>query len=180
MAAGSQQRVTRISKRRVWVVAIVALLAVVVVLAGIKAAQIRKMIGSGKSFVIPPESVTSAKVEAVEWQSSRSAVGTLIAVRAVTLSSEVPGLVREIGFDSGMVVRRGDMLVKLDSSTEEGPLAAARAEADLARAGLPRARPLREAHASSPADPDAADRNAKQAAAHGVTLQEAIAKSTIR
>src|SRR6059036_3585068 len=130
MAAGSQQRVTRISKRRAWIIAIVALVAVVVILAGIKAGQIGKMISAGKSFAIPPESVTSAKVEAVEWQASRSAVGTLIAVRTVTLASEVPGLVREIGFDSGMFVRRGDLLVKLDSSTEQGQLAAARAEAD--------------------------------------------------
>ena len=123
MAAGSQQRVTRISKRRMWIIAIAALLGVVVILAGIKAGQIRKMINAGKSFAIPPESVTSAKVEGVEWQASRSAVGTLIAVRAVTLASEVPGLVREIGFDSGTFVRKGDMLVKLDSSIEEGQLA---------------------------------------------------------
>src|SRR5207248_870613 len=134
----------------------------------------------GKSFAIPPESVTSARVEAVEWQASRSAVGTLIAVRAVTLASEVPGLVREIGFDSGTFVRKGDMLVKLDSSIEEGQLAAARAEADLARASLQRARSLREAHASSPADLDAADAKAKQAAANVVTLQATIGKKTIR
>ena len=138
------------------------------------------MISAGKSFAIPPESVTSAKVEAVEWQASRSTVGTLIAVRTVTLASEVPGLVREIGFDSGMFVRRGDLLVKLDSSTEQGQLAAAKAEADLARASLQRARTLREAHVSSPADLDAADARAKQAAANVVTLEANIAKKTIR
>ena len=59
--------------------------------------QIRAMIGAGKSFVPPPEAVTSAKVEALEWQSGRTAVGTLVAVRAVTVASEVPGLVRRIG-----------------------------------------------------------------------------------
>jgi membrane fusion protein (multidrug efflux system) len=181
MAAGSQQRVAaRISKRRIWILAAIALLAIIAVLAGIKAGQIGKMIGANKSFAIPPESVTSTKVEAVEWQASRSAVGTLIAVRVVTLASEVPGLVREIGFDSGMFVRKDDVLVKLDSSAEEGQLAAARAEADLARATLQRARSLREAHASSPADLDAAEARAKQAAANVVTLQANIAKKTIR
>jgi membrane fusion protein, multidrug efflux system len=180
MAAGSQQRVIRRSKRRVWIVAAIVLLAVIAVLAGIKAGQIGKMIGANKSFAIPPESVTSAKVEAVEWQSSRSAVGTLIAVRTVTLASEVPGLVREIGFDSGAFVRKDDMLVKLDTSAEEGQLAAARAEADLTRATLQRARTLREAHASSPADLDAAEARAKQAAANVATLQATIAKKTIR
>src|SRR5207248_11131795 len=106
MAASSQQRVTRVSKRRMWIFAILALLVVVVILAGIKAGQIGKMINAGKSFAIPPESVTSAKVEAVEWQASRSAVGTLIAVRTVTLASEVAGLVRDIGFDLRPVVRK--------------------------------------------------------------------------
>src|SRR4051812_32392443 len=97
LAADTQPPI-RISKRRMWLFAIAALLGVVVILAGIKAAQIGTMIKAGKSFVIPPESVTSAKVEADEWQPSSGAVGTLVAVRAVTLSSEVTGLVREITF----------------------------------------------------------------------------------
>ena len=109
MAAGTQF-LTRSSRRRVWIIAVVALVAVVVVLAGIKAGQISKMINASKSFAIPPESVTSAKVDAQEWQASRSAVGTLVAIRAVTLASEVSGLVREIGFESGTFVRKGDAL----------------------------------------------------------------------
>src|SRR5919202_331503 len=126
------------------------------------------------------QSVTPAKVEAVEWQASRSAVGTLIAVRTVTLASEVAGMVREIGFDSGMFVRKGDMLVKLDTSAEEGQLAAARADADLGRASLERARSLRESKTNSPADLDAASAKSKQTAANVVTLQATIAKKTIR
>ena len=85
MAAGTQF-LTRSSRRRVWIIAVVALVAVVVVLAGIKAGQISKMINASKSFAIPPESVTSAKVDAQEWQAARSAVGTLVAIRAVTLA----------------------------------------------------------------------------------------------
>src|SRR2546421_300465 len=103
MAAGTQF-LTRSSRRRVWIIAVVALVAVVVVLAGIKAGQIGKMIKASKSFAIPPESVTSARVDAQEWQAARSAIGTLVAIRAVTLASEVSGLVREIGFESGTPV----------------------------------------------------------------------------
>jgi len=101
IAAGSQQTTIRMNKRRVWIIAILALLAILAILAGIKVAQITTMMKAGKSFAPPPEAVTSAKVEAVEWQASRPAVGTLVAVRGVILSSEVAGLVREIGFDSG-------------------------------------------------------------------------------
>src|SRR2546430_2037473 len=127
IAAGTEQRPIRISKRRMWFFAIAALLGVVVILAGIKAAQIGTMIKAGKSFAIPPESVTSAKVEAGEWQASSGAVGTRVAVRSVTLSSEVTGMVREINFDNGAFVRRGDPLVRLDVSTEQAQLAAAHA-----------------------------------------------------
>ena len=180
MAAVSQQPLTRGSKRRVWVIAVIALLAIVVILAGIKAAQIGKMINAGKSFAIPPESVTTARVEAAEWQASRAAVGTAVAIRNVTVASEVAGMVREIGFDSGAFVRKGEVLVKLDSSAEEAQLAAAKAEADLARAQLHRQRSLREANASSPADLDAAEARAKQAAANAAALEATIAKKTIR
>ena len=180
MAAVSQQPLTRGSKRRVWVIAVIALLAIVVILAGIKAAQIGKMINAGKSFAIPPESVTTARVEAAEWQASRAAVGTAVAIRNVTIASEVAGMVREIGFDSGAFVRKGEVLVKLDSSAEEAQLAAAKAEADLARAQLHRQRSLREANASSPADLDAAEARAKQAAANAAALEATIAKKTIR
>src|SRR5215470_9029553 len=129
LALSSPRPVRAANKRRSWIIAIGALLAVVLVLAGIKVAQIRTMISANKSFAPPPESVTSAKVEASQWEASRSAVGTLVAVRAVTVASEVPGLVNRIGFDSGALVHRGDVLVELDSSTEQAQLAAAKADA---------------------------------------------------
>jgi membrane fusion protein (multidrug efflux system) len=181
MAAVTQQQLSsRLSRRRMWLIAILALVAIVVVLAGIKAAQIVTMIKANKSFAIPPESVATAKVQPQEWQAQRETVGTLVAVHSVTVASELPGTVREIGFDSGASVRRGDMMVKLDVTTEEAQLAAAKADAELAKANLERARSLRQSHTNTPADLDAADARAKQAAANVASLQSTIAKKTIR
>src|SRR5712671_4767533 len=168
------------NRRRIWIVAVAALVGVVLVLVGIKVAQIRAMINAGKSFAPPPESVTAAKVQATEWEASRAAVGTLVAVRGVTLASEVTGLVRRIGFDSGAFIRRGDVLVELDASTEQAQLAAARADAELARATLERNRTLRASDYSSAAELDAADARAKQTAANVGMLQATSAKKTIR
>ena len=179
-ATPSRHLPRRSNRRRVWIVAVAALVAVVLILVGIKAAQIRSMINAGKSFAPPPESVTSAKVEASQWESSRSAVGTLVAVRAVTVASEVPGLVRRIGFDSGAVVRRGEVLVELDASTEQAQLTAAKADAELARATLERSRTLRASDYSSAAELDASDARAKQTVANVAMLQATIAKKTIR
>ena len=180
IAAGSRQRLGAFNRRRVWIVAVAALVAVVVVLVGVKALQIRSMINAGKSFAPPPESVTSAKVEATQWESSRSGIATLVAIRAVTVASEVPGLVRRVGFDSGAFVRRGEVLVELDASTEQAQLAAAKADAELARATLERSRTLRASDYSSAAELDAADARAKQTVANVGVLQATIAKKTIR
>lgn len=162
------------------ILAIVGLLLVVGGLAGVKAAQIGKMIGAGKSFVPPPESVTSARVEAAEWQPQREAIGTLVAVRGVVLGSELPGTVREVAFDSGSAVRKGAVLVRLDTSTEQAQLAAATAEATLARLNLDRARSLRASEANTPADLQATEARAQQADAAVAGLEAAIAKKTIR
>lgn len=180
IAAGTQPRAFAVNRRRIWILAILGLIAVIAILGGVKAGQFRAMMKAGESFAIPPESVTTAKVEAQEWQASRAAVGTLVAVRGVTLASEVPGMVREIGFDSGTFVHKGDVLVKLDVSTEEAQLTATRAEADLAKANLSRARALRESRSNSPADLDAAEARARQSAATAAALQATIAKKTIR
>src|SRR5207237_9189430 len=179
-AMKATQVIGKSNKRRSWIIAIAALVGVLVVLVGIKGGQIGAMIKAGKSFTIPPESVTSAKVEATEWQQSRSAVGTLIALRAVTIASEVPGTVRSLGFEYGTPVRRGQVLVELDTSTEEAQLAGALADAELARANLERTRTLRASDYTSPADLDAANAKSKQTMAIAAQLRATIAKKTIR
>jgi membrane fusion protein (multidrug efflux system) len=70
--------------------------------------------------------------------------------------------------------------VKLDTSAEEAQLAAAVADASLARLNLERARELRRGEANAPADLDAADARAKQADAVVRNLQATISKKTIR
>src|SRR6266568_1475255 len=150
------------TKTKVWAVAVLALLVVVGVLAAVKVAQIRAMIQAGKAFRPPPESVTQA------------------AARAVTLGAELTGAIREIGFDSGQAVKEGALLVKLDTSTEEAQLAAALADASLAKVTLGRAKALREGGANTPADLEAAQARAQQTEAAVASLRATIAKKSIR
>lgn len=163
-----------------WLSAVLGLLVVVGALVGVKAGQIGLMIASGKTFSPPPESVTSAPVQAAEWQPSHPASGSVVAVHGVTLGAELSGTVREIDFDSGASVRRGAVLVRLDTSTEEAQLVAARADATLARLALERARSLRQGEVNTPADLEAAEARAAQAGAAVAGLEATIAKKTIR
>jgi membrane fusion protein, multidrug efflux system len=167
-------------RSRQWIVVVVGLVVVVGILVGVKANQIVSMVRAGESFVPPPQAVTSAKVEAAEWEAAQAAVGTLVAVRGVILGAELPGTIREITFESGSDVKRGAVLVKLDTSAEEAQLASAVAESSLAKLSLERAERLRRGEANAQADLDAADARAKQAAATVANLRATIAKKTIR
>jgi membrane fusion protein (multidrug efflux system) len=168
------------TRGRVWIAAIVGLILIIGALVGIKVGQIRGMIHAGQSFVPPPESVTSTKVETVSWQSRRSAIGSLVAVHDVTLGAEFPGLIREVAFDSGRTVKRGAVLVRLDTTNEEAQLASATADAALAKATLERAAALRKGGANTPADLDAAEARTKQTDAIVANLNATIVKKTIR
>src|SRR5690348_5256938 len=128
----SRNRTLRVSS-------ILALILLVVFLVAVKAGQIGAMMKAGKAFVPPPEAVTSAKVEATEWQPSRTAIASLVAIHGVTLSSELTGAVRQIGFDSGSSVKQGALLVRLDTSNEVAQLKAAQADAELSKSNLERA-----------------------------------------
>lgn len=162
------------------IVVVVGLLAVTGILAGVKAGQIVTMVRAHDSFVPPPLAVSSARVEATRWESTRAAIGSLVAERGVTLGAELPGTVREIAFESGAFVKRGALLVRLDTSAEEAQLAAAQAEASLGHVNLERARRLRQDEVNAQADLDAAETRAAQADATVANLRAVIAKKNIR
>jgi membrane fusion protein, multidrug efflux system len=168
------------TKTKLWIAIPIGLVLLVFTLGFIKVSQFKTMGKVGASFVPPPESVSSATVQATQWSASRQAIGTLVAARGVTLGAEVPGLIREVNFDSGSAVRKGTLLVKLDTSAEEAQLQSAQADATLARLNLERAQSLRKADSNSPADLDVAEARAKQAAATVANLQAIIAKKSIR
>lgn len=161
-------------------IAVGVLVLVVVVLGGIKITQFRAMMAAGDAYVPPPQAVTTAEAQKVVWRSELTAVGTLVAVQGVTVSTEVPGTVRAIEFRSGQVVKKGDLLVRLDTSVERAELASAQASAELARAELQRRRNLPPAGAVSQADLDASAAEATRAAAAVANVKAVIAKKTIR
>ncbi len=168
------------TNKRLWVGVVSGLVVLVVLLAGVKAGQIFAMVKAGETFAPPPEAVSSAKVEKIEWARTRSATASVVAVRGVTLASELPGTVRQIMFESGSKVEKGDVLVKIDTSTEDAQLAAAVADASLAKLNLERVRTLRRSESVAQAELDAAEAHAKQASASVATLRATIAKKTIR
>jgi len=166
-------------KKRIFF-AILGLVVVIALLAGIKALQIRAMIDQGKKFVPPPETVTTALVKAESWETSLSAVGTLNAVQGVTVAAEIAGKVAKIAFESGKPVKKGDLLIGQDVSSEEAQLPGAVAQAKLARTVLERDEKMLAKRIISQADYDAAVAALDQATSQANNIRATIAKKTIR
>jgi membrane fusion protein (multidrug efflux system) len=166
-------------KKRV-LLTILCLVVLVAVLGAVKALQIGAMIDQGKNFVPPPETVSTAPVKAESWETALTAVGTLNAVQGVTVAAELPGKVVKIAFEPGSPVRKGDVLVRQDTSSEEAQLPGAQAQAALARTNLKRYEQLLAEGVVSRSDYDSAVAAADQAKAQVDTVRAIIAKKTIR
>src|SRR4029450_11612400 len=140
---------------KAWVLAIGGLLGLVVLLVGIKAMQIGKMMST--PMVMPPTTVSSATVKEEDWAPTLSAGGSISAVQGAIIAAELGGVVSDIKFENGGVAKKGDVIMKLDASQEEALLRSAEAEAELARQDLDRTRGLASQKVLSKAELDAAE-----------------------
>ena len=161
-------------------IAVLIVLAVLGMLAGVKVLQIRTLIASGKAYVQPPESVSSAVVHEEKWQDTLDAVGSVAAIQGTIITPEIDGTVVEIAADSGAVVARGDLLVRLDTSNEEAQLRALEAQTDYARISAERARTLRANSTISQSELDQAEATLKQAQGNADAMRATIDKKTLR
>lgn len=160
--------------------AVVAVLIILAVLGGVKVLQIRKMMAAGASMTIPPETVTSVEVRSEKWQPSLFAIGSISPVQGVVISSELAGTVKEIAFESGAMVKEGDLLAQLDVAAEEAQLRSGQAAAELARVESDRARDLQSRKVIAKSELDTAQAKYDQALAQVDNLKSIIAKKTIR
>jgi len=162
------------------IIGIVVVLLVLAGLVGIKMQQGKALAAAGKNFVPPPETISSAVVMEEKWQETLSAIGSVVAVQGVTVTPEIPGTVREITFESGAVVGKGDLLVRLDTSSEEAQLRSLEAQVQWAKVSLDRQSALRTNQLISQSDLDSADAAWKQAVANADATRATIEKKTIR
>ena len=157
--------------------AIVLLLAGAV--AGIKALQIGALIASGENETAPVETVSTAPAEAQRWERTVESVGSLRAVQGADLSTEESGVVAVIHFENGQEVAEGDLLVELDTQTEQANLRSAEAEQDLARTVYERTLRLRQNNTVPQSDLDAAQSQLRKTAALVEQLKATIRKKQI-
>ena len=159
--------------------AVFVVLLVVGALAGVKTMQIRKLMADGKKYAAPPESVSSAVAREEKWQGTITAIGSVTAVQGVTVTPELAGIIREIAFESGAVVAKDALLVRLDTSTEEAQLRALEAQAELAQLTLARERTLRSQNMVPQSELETAEATLKQTQGMADATRAIIQKKTI-
>jgi membrane fusion protein (multidrug efflux system) len=160
-------------------VAAAILIGILLAVGGVKFFQIRALIASGESGGRPPETVSTAVVEADDWVRSVESVGSVRPVQGADLSVETSGIVSKIHFENGAEVRAGDLLLELDSTAEQANLRAAEAEAELARTVFDRTKSLRTTNAVPQSELDSAAAQLRKAQAAVEQWRAEIAKKQL-
>jgi len=161
---------------------ILMLLCVVVfigILGALKFMQIQKGIAMGKAFAPKPAAVTTIVVEPQKWQPVINSSGWIKAVNGVTVSTDLAGIVSEIAFKSGAEVKKGALLVKLDTQQEEAELQSAEAKRDYTKTDIARKRDLLAKKAIATAELDTAESDFRQAEAAVSEAKAIIARKRI-
>ena len=165
-------------KRMVLMLLVVAVF--ITAIGAVKYGQIKKGMADQANFVMPAEAVTTVVAKSQEWPASLSAIGSVAAVHGVVVSADLPGVVGKIAFESGRMVRQGELLVQLDSRQEDAQLNAAEAQKELAKLTLERYAGLTKTGILAQADYDKADADLKSADAKIGEIKATIARKTIR
>jgi len=114
---------------------------------------------------LPPATVSTMVIATSEWQPKLTSVGNVRAFRGVELSTELGGLVQTVPIKSGQDVKEGDLLIKLNDSSDVAQLNSLKAMADLAKVINERDRQQLaiQAISNNVFDTSAADAKSKQA-----------------
>jgi len=170
-------------KRRGWFGSLLLLVIVIAIGIGLgarKYASIQESYAASARQPEPMESVMAAVAKEVVHRQTTTSIGTVLALRSITLKNELPGTVRQVKLIPGQVVDKDTLLVALDVSVEEADLKAQEAQAALAKTVLERRRNLSEDLATTQEEVDRARADLDVALAQIARTKAIIARKTIR
>jgi len=127
----------------------------------------------------PPATVTAEAARTEKWVERVSSIGTMIASQGVEVTSQVAGIVTEVGIESGTEVEQGAKLVQLDTAVEVADLASAQATQREAEVAYERQADLMQKRVTSEANLDTARAKRETAQAAVKRIQAVIAQKGI-
>jgi membrane fusion protein (multidrug efflux system) len=162
-----------------WLISIIIVMTVIAGLGFVKFQQIQAAIAYGESFPEPSATVESTYVATIEHADTTKVVGELRAPRMITLTTEFPGIIVDVGFKPGEAVEAGQVLLRQDTSIEQANLRAAVARLNLATSTFARRKQLIESDRISQDQVDNAEAEMLIAKAEVERLNSVINKMTI-
>jgi len=166
-----------------YVIVIVALLAIVATLGGLKASQIGMLINFGKEMQAagpPPEVVSTTLAQKQTWEATLSAVASVVSAKGVALANDAAGVVSRLSIESGASVKQGQILVELDTKVERAQLNSLRARRELAETSLARSKSLVTSGAIAQAQLDADESAYKSIVADQAEIEAQISRKIVR
>jgi membrane fusion protein (multidrug efflux system) len=162
-----------------WLAVILAVVGIAAGLGVYKYREIQVGAAAAQATPEPVEAVVSARAREGEWSATTRAIGSVVAMRQVEIRNEIAGVIAEIGFKSGDVVEQGALLVQLDVRQEQASLAAAEADARLAKLTLDRREGLRNSAAFNQQELDRSREEHAAAVARARNLEVIVDKKRI-
>lgn len=123
--------------------------------------------------------VTVMNVAAQEWTPMISTTGTIRPNQGAMLSSQIAGTVTRVAVNSGDQVKKGQLLVEIDSSAERANLKASEAQLATAQANYNRYKNLAATNSASKMELDNAKANYDALVANIEALKEQIVRRQI-
>src|SRR5882757_6573963 len=128
----------------------------------------------------PPSNVTAVAAKSEEIPNLLTAVGGLVAVHQVNVTSDVSGRITEILFTAGSHVKAGTPLVQLFDAPDQGDLASFKAQAVVGQLSLDRAKQLAAKQFGPQSTVDQAQAAYDQAVAGIAKTQALISQKLVR
>jgi membrane fusion protein (multidrug efflux system) len=151
-----------------------------VALAAWKSSELKKSAAAAANQPEPMETATAAVATSRDYRPTITSVGTVLAMRSITLSNEIAGTVHRVALTPGQIVEQGALLVALDVSVEQAELEAEKAQAALAQTTLKRMEILSRDKAVAQEEVDQARASRDVAEAEMARTRAIIARKTIR
>ena len=181
---GAEQRTDERPPRKVgWLAPTLLLLAVIATGGGLAWWKMTALKGAAAAASNQPEPVEAVMLAVAKERQHRrtsTSIGTVVALRSITLRNELAGTVRNVNLTPGQIVEAGTVLVALDVSVEEAELKAQEAEVALAQTLVERVNRAVLSRATSQMEADRARAEWDVAKAQIERIKAVIARKTIR
>lgn len=109
---------------------------------------------SGERFSMPPMPVEVAEAKVQNVADRFEAIGTIEAIEAITVVSEIDGAVIRLPFQEGSFIKKGELIAQLDDSQLAAELARAEALRSQSQISYDRVRAIVDQKAGAPQDLD--------------------------